>query len=501
MKSSTDEITSRLNEISSGIDAKADSLAIILAAGHGKRIKSETSKMLHEIWGVPTVVRVSRAAADGLGTDNQILVVGIKAVDVAEAVGEQAHLQFVFQEEQHGTGDAVRIALRAIPDAFGGDIYVFPGDMGLLSAQAVRKFKKDFQTNPCDMMVLTGVFDGDPQDNYYGRILRVPAHDAQGNDSGGDYGKVIEIKEHKDILALKPKEKYEVNYNGRTYQFTRDDLLAIREFNTGVYAFKGDGIRNYIDQLDTDNVQGELYLTDLIRIFNRAGLTVKAAEAVDNRTVLGFNVKSVLKEMEVYAREHVYDQLKDLITIKERDDFYIADKVVQHIIELDKQNGPLDIFIGKGVHIESGVKLNKGVQIKNHAHLTGNVVFGENVVIHENVSLSTYPEQQLEIGRNTEILQGDIIKGNLKIGENCRIESSVNITGSDAFPTRIGQNVKIKGTSYIFGSLIEDDLFVEHSVLKCKKIRRIEREDGTVQPVRYFLPDPEGEDSVTELNN
>jgi bifunctional UDP-N-acetylglucosamine pyrophosphorylase/glucosamine-1-phosphate N-acetyltransferase len=137
--------------------------------------------------------------------------------------------------------------------------------------------------------------------------------------------------------------------------------------------------------------------------------------------------------------------------------------------------------------------------IHNHAYLDGNVHVAERVKIHNHVHMSTYPHQVLEVGENSEILQGDIVKGNIVIGRNARIESSVNMTGSDEYPTRIGDNVLIKGTSYIFGSQIEDDVWVEHSVLKCKYVERTVRKDGTVQPVRWVIPLPEGLDSIRNL--
>ena len=494
------EIHSQLKELSSKIDGQQSCVAMILAAGHGKRIKSEKSKMLHGIWGMPTVTRVANAARDGLGTNNLILVVGIKALEVAQALGKADGRVFEYQGNQRGTGDAVRVGLQALPSAnYNGAIYIFPGDMGLLNREAVRDFRVDFEKNPCDMIVLTADYQGDPAQNYYGRIIRVPGRDVEGKSSGDDQGKVIEIREHRDILAMSPDIPYRAEYNRRVYSFTRDELLNLPEFNTGVYAFMAPPLVRYIETLQTNNVQGELYITDLIGIFNQNALTVRASRAKDSSTVLGFNNKSVLKVMERIAREKAYERLKDLITIDDKDDFFIADEVIDQIIEMDKASAPLDIEIGKGVHIGPGVKLNKGVIIKSRARLEGNIVLGENVKIHENVSLSTYPHQTLRLGRNSEILQGDIVKGNLTIGENCRIESSVNMTGADEFPTRIGNNVLIKGTSYIFGTIIEDDIWVEHSVLKCKYVERTVRKDGAVQPVRWVLPLPEGLDSLHSL--
>ncbi|MDZ7302480.1 MAG: NTP transferase domain-containing protein [candidate division KSB1 bacterium] len=494
------ETIAQLEALSSQINKQDPLVAMILAAGHGKRIRSEKSKMLHNIWGIPTVTRVANAARDGLGTSNQIIVVGIKAVEVAQALGKNEHRVFVYQPEQRGTGDAVRVGLHALAVAdYDGAIFVFPGDMGLLNREAVRGFRDDFEKYPCDMIVLTAEYQGNVEQNYYGRIIRVPERDTEGRSSGDDFGKVIEIKEHRDILAMPPDKSYQVQYNRRLYNFTREELLNLREFNTGVYAFKSGPLMHFIETLQPDNVQEELYITDLIAIFNKNGLTVRAARAKDPNTVLGFNNKSVLKEMEKIARENAYAQLKDIIMIEDKDDFFIADEVIEQILELDKTHAPLDIEIGKGVSIGPGVKLNKGVVIKKRAVLDGNIVLGENVKIHENVSLSTYPHQTLRIGRNSEILQGDIVKGNLTIGENCRIESSVNMTGSDEFPIRIGNNVLIKGTSYIFGSIIEDDIWIEHSVLKYKYVERTVRKDGSVQPIKWVLPAPEGLDSIHSL--
>ncbi|KAA3654551.1 MAG: multidrug transporter, partial [Calditrichaeota bacterium] len=276
----------------------------------------------------------------------------------------------------------------------------------------------------------------------------------------------------------------------------KKELIEINEFNTGLFAFKTNALLEKIDELKEDNVQGELYITDLINIFNLDGLTVGAAATEDENSVLGFNVKSVLKQMENIARDTVYDKLKDIITIADREDFFVADEVVDQILELDKTSGPLDIEIGKGVYIGPNVKLNKGVVLHSGATLEGNIYLGEYVAIDQGVNLSTYDHQIMRIGSNTEIFKGDIIKGNLEIGNNCRIESGVNITGSDEHPARIGNNVLVKGTSRIFGCTIEDDIFIEHSVLKFCNVERTVRKDGTIQPIQWVLPPPQGLDSI-----
>lgn len=495
-----------INEIilnySNKLDPNSKEAAIILAAGHGKRIKSNVSKMLHKIWGVPTALRVHKACALGLENPNIVMVVGIKAEDVIQTVGNQFNTAYAFQEKQMGTGDAVKVGLKPLEDInFNGDVYIFPGDMGLLDKETVQKFRKDFKNCDCEMLVLTGIYEGDYTKNYYGRIIRIPRKDIDGNDTGNDFGSVIEILEQKDILNLPDNKPYITTYKGKKYSFTKEELLKINEFNAGVYAVKFPYLKKHINELTSDNIQGEIYITDLIGIFNKHGYTVKATSPEDKNVVLGFNVKSVLKEMEAIAREKAYQKLKDIIEIDDPDDFYIADEVIEQIIEMDKKGTPLDIKIGKGVHIGKNVKLNYGVELKKNVYVEGNVIFGKNVKIWENALLSTFPHQKFIIGDNVEILWGDIIKGNIVIGENSRIESSVNMTGSDEFPLRIGKNVLIKGTSYLFGTIVEDDVHIEHSVLIKKRVERVLRKDGTVRPVRFYLPMPEGIDSVSDLES
>jgi bifunctional UDP-N-acetylglucosamine pyrophosphorylase/glucosamine-1-phosphate N-acetyltransferase len=88
---------------------------------------------------------------------------------------------------------------------------------------------------------------------------------------------------------------------------------------------------------------------------------------------------------------------------------------------------------------------------------------------------------------------------NIIIGENSTIESSVNMTGSDEFPLRIGKNVLIKGTSYLFGSVIEDDVTIEHSVLIKKKVKAEKDKDGKIKPVKFFIPDIEGKELLSDI--
>lgn len=494
------EILKLANEYSMSLNYDCDETAIILAAGHGKRIKSQKSKMLHEIWGVPTVERVYQACVKSNPDINVIFVVGIKADEVIKTIGKRKNSAFAYQAEQLGTGHAAQVGLDILDKSkFTGIVYVLPGDMGLIDADTITLLRNEFRNSNLDMIVLTGIFEGDISTNYYGRIIRAKQVDAEGNPVGALSGQVIEILEYKDILNLPDDKPYIKEFKGKKFSFTKKELLENREFNSGVYAFKSQHLFNFINKIGNQNAQGEIYITDLIDIFNKNGLNVGAISPKNQYTLLGFNNKSVLAEMEKIARAIAYDKLKDIIEIADPEDFFIADEVIEQILELDKKGIPLDIKIGKGVYIGKNVKVNYNLELKKNVYVDGNVIFGKNVKIWENVHLSCYPHQQLIIGDNVEILWGDIIKGNIVIGDNCRIESSVNMTGSDEFPLRIGKNVHIKGTSYVFGSIIDDDLFIERSVLIKKRVEKIIRKNGKIQPIRFYMPMPEGIDAIEDI--
>ena len=145
------------------------------------------------------------------------------------------------------------------------------------------------------------------------------------------------------------------------------------------------------------------------------------------------------------------------------------------------------------------MRLNRRVHIGHGSHLSGHVTLGEDVYIGNSVELSTYSNQRLLAGDRVTVLDRSIVKGNLQIGEDARVESGVILTGSDEHPTRIGRRVTIKGTSYIYGCQVDDEVSIEHSVLKCKRIEQIRRRDGSIQPIRYVLPPPEGLDSLSAL--
>ncbi len=289
-----DQIIKIVKELSSNPDKISNELVIILAAGHGKRLKSEKSKMLHSILEVPTVERVYNASKEGIEDIYTIIVVGIKADDVMKHLGKREKTSFAYQQVQHGTGHAVQVALEGLKNIADDTIaYILPGDMGLIDAETVKQFREDFLKSQADMIVLTGLYEGKPDDNYYGRIIR--AKDESRN--------VIQIMEHKDILALSDDKPFTTSYKGKEYSYTKEELINNNEYNSGVFAFKYDKLAKMIGNLKSNNVQSEIYLTDLIELFNEKGYTVAAASPEKNYVVMGFNTHEVLMEMNEIARK------------------------------------------------------------------------------------------------------------------------------------------------------------------------------------------------------
>jgi bifunctional UDP-N-acetylglucosamine pyrophosphorylase/glucosamine-1-phosphate N-acetyltransferase len=181
--------------------------------------------------------------------------------------------------------------LKNIPDDT--IVYILPGDMGLIDAETIKHFREDFLKSRADMIVLTGLYEGKPDENYYGRIIR--ARDESRN--------VIQIMECKDILALPDDKLYTVSYKGKEYYYTKEELINNNEYNSGVFAFKYGKLVEMIVKLKSNNVQSEIYLTDLIALFNEKDYTVAAASPEKNYVVMGFNTKEVLREMNEIARK------------------------------------------------------------------------------------------------------------------------------------------------------------------------------------------------------
>ncbi|HEY9411597.1 MAG TPA: bifunctional UDP-N-acetylglucosamine diphosphorylase/glucosamine-1-phosphate N-acetyltransferase GlmU [Jiangellaceae bacterium] len=233
---------------------------VVLAAGEGTRMKSSTPKVLHELAG-RTLVGHAVAAAELLEPEHLTVVVGHGRDLVSAHLADVApRVTTAVQDRQLGTGHAVGCALEALPE-LDGVIVVTYGDVPLLTGQTLRDLVDRHVADGNGVTVLTAEV-ADP--TGYGRIVRDP--------DGGVRG----IVEHKDASA---------------------EVLAVREINSGIYAFDADVLRTGLKQLTTDNSQGELYLTDVLSIARTDGRRVGAHETTDSWQTEGVNDRVQLAAM------------------------------------------------------------------------------------------------------------------------------------------------------------------------------------------------------------
>lgn len=234
---------------------------IVLAAGAGTRMKSSLPKPLHPVCGTPMVMHVIGALAD-IPPAVTVVVVGHGAEQmrdvVAGAAPDWAHVRFAHQREQRGTGHATVIGLNAIDggsEASAVDVdmvMVVPGDTPLLRARTLAALVDAATAPGMSAAVLMSTLD-DP--TGYGRVVR---------DSRGE---VVRIVEHRDAT---------------------DDERAIREWNAGVYVVRRDLLLDALARTNTDNAQGEYYLTDVIAVLAARGHRVAAVYAAADE-VAGVN--------------------------------------------------------------------------------------------------------------------------------------------------------------------------------------------------------------------
>ena len=224
-------------------------------------MKSKTPKVLHELAGRSLVGHVVSAARE-LEPEHLVVVVGHARERVtAHLDTHYAGTRTAVQHEQNGTGHAVRMGLEELGQAPDGTVVVVCGDTPLLSGETLRDLAATHAADGNAVTVLTAEV---PDSTGYGRIVRDAAT-----------GAVTEIVEHKDASEAQ---------------------RAIREINSGVFAFDGRLLVDALGKVRTDNSQGEEYLTDVLSILREAGHRVGASVAGDHREILGINNRVQLAE-------------------------------------------------------------------------------------------------------------------------------------------------------------------------------------------------------------
>ncbi len=238
---------------------------VILAAGQGTRMKSKRPKVLHPLGGKPLLGHVVDTAKS-IGA-HRIHVVYGHGGDQVRAAFDGVDINWVLQEQQNGTGHAVRMAMPSVDDD--STVLVLFGDVPLINPETLKRAVEIADGGA--VSVVTTLLDNP---FGYGRIVR------------GESGNVLAIREQKDASS---------------------DEQAVKEINAGIKAAPSKRLKDWLDALQPNNAQGELYLTDIVELANNHDVTVEAVLVEDAAEVTGINDRAQLAALErVYQSRQVH---------------------------------------------------------------------------------------------------------------------------------------------------------------------------------------------------
>ena len=336
---------------------------IVLAAGKGTRMKSELPKVLHQVLGKSLISH----AFDALSSiDNKFVVVGHESDLVLNSI--PSSIKNVIQKDQLGTGHAVSIAINS--DVFNGIksefTLIVPGDVPGINAEDIDSLIDEVKTKDSPVGFITALVE-----NPFG------------------YGRII--KNNEEIKIVEEKD-------------CSEEEKATNEINSGIYCFKTEFLVENIDNLDTENAQGEFYLTDLIGIANNQKQDIVIVQ-VDEDSIKGINSMSQLNEVE------------DIMQKKLIEDF-----MEQGVYFQDPTS----------TYIDADVTISPGTKVFANTHLTGKTTIDENCTIGPNAQIN-----DSSIGKNSKVINSVVDQST--IHENGNIGPFAHIRpGSE-----LGEGVKV----------------------------------------------------------
>lgn len=361
---------------------------ILLAAGAGTRMVSDTPKVLHELGGRSMLSHCLRAAA-GLNPRHLVVVLGHAHDRIAGPVAELAQaldcrIDIALQDQQLGTGHAVLCGLSALPDDFTGSVVVTSGDIPLLDTATLQALVDAHRSAPAAVTVLTTTLV-DP--TGYGRILHTQD------------GEVTAIVEQADAT---------------------ESQREIREVNAGVYAFDIAALRSALGRLGSDNAQHELYLTDVIGIVRGDGDVVHARHVDDAALVAGVNDRVQLSEL-------AGELNRRLVAAHQRAGVTVVDPTTTWI--------DVDVTIGRDTTVAPGTQLLGHTVIGEHCTIgpdstLTDVTVGDGASVIRSHATSSAVGAGATVGPFTYLRPGTVLGSEGKLGAFVETKNSTIGTGT-----------------------------------------------------------------------
>ena len=366
--------------------------AIVLAAGAGKRMRSKRAKVLHELGG-RSMIAYSLTAVREVGVSRTIAVVGHDRDQVSAAITElDPDVLLAVQDDQRGTGHAVQVALEALGSRPEGTVLITYGDVPLLTPQTLGELLEDHQAAGRTVTILSAELD-DP--TGYGRIVR------------DDTSAVTAIREDGDA---------------------DDAEREIREVNSGILVVDGGFLADAIARLETDNAQGELYLTDIVGRAVSNGLPVGAHVLEDVWQTEGVNDRGQLARLgRELNRRLTQHWMREGVTIIDPDTTWIDSAVTL---------AP-DVTLLPGTQLLGATVVGAGATIGPDTTL-------RNVEVGEDATIVRTQGSDVVIGAGATVGPFSYLRPGTELGEAGKIGAFVETKNA-----QIGAGAKVPHLSYI----------------------------------------------------
>jgi bifunctional UDP-N-acetylglucosamine pyrophosphorylase/glucosamine-1-phosphate N-acetyltransferase len=357
---------------------------VVLAAGKGTRMSSVQPKVLHRVAGRPLIDYVLQKA-QALAPCSTTVVVGHQAEMLTGVLAGWPNLTFVVQEPQLGTAHAL-LSTESVLLGARGTLVLLSGDVPLLSLNTLKTLVERHTAADAAATVVTAMVD-DP--HGYGRIVRTGEQ-------------IARIVEEKDATAAE---------------------RAIREINSGIYAFALEGLFDAVRRVASENIQREYYLPDLVAIYRQAGRPVETVIVSNADEIRGINSRSELAAVSTIVRDEKTTQLMDAgVTIEDPATAYIDGDVTV---------GP-DTILHPGVFLEGRTTIGSGCEIHSGARIVDSQIGDRVTIFNHCVITGSRVESGASVGPFAHLRSGSDVREGARVGNFVEMKKTVLGAGSKA---------------------------------------------------------------------